>query len=386
MQRVESTVSLRETNRRPQTVRLSWGRAIGVCLLAALIVRLLVIGIVSMLQFFPFLGFLEDIFQRLNDLNFLVALPAGIAIYAWAQMKEENAPILETANNIFRHRSAVIGLVIIGFLILVGDFAPAIATHDPNQTMLGQPGEVGKLPRKPPCIHLLGCLAEELEHYMGLDLNARDVFSRVVFGARTSLVVGITSVLFAIVAGTFLGLIAGYVGGWTENGIMRFMDVMLAFPSLLLAITIVTIRGPGLENALLAIAIVSIPQYARVTRASVLSIKEEEFITAERSLGAGPNRIVFRHILPHVLTPLIVQGTLGIGGAVLEAAGLAFLGLGAQPPTAEWGYMLSEARAYVFTSPHLVFFPGIAITLTVLGFNLLGDGLRDALDPRLNRN
>ncbi len=385
MQRVES-VSLREGYRRPETIRLSPGRAVAMCLLAAMIVRLLVIGIVSMLQFFPFLGFLETIFQRLNDLNFLIALPAGIAIYAWAQSREENAPILETANNIFRHRSAVMGMLIISFLILIGDFAPVIATHDPIQSMLGQPGETGKLPRKPPCIHLFGCPTDEIEHYMGLDLNARDVFSRVIFGARTSLVVGITSVMFAIVAGTFLGLIAGYVGGWTDNSIMRLMDVMLAFPSLLLAITIVTIRGPGLENALLAIAIVSIPQYARVTRASVLAIKEEEFITAERSLGAGPNRIVFRHVLPHVLTPLIVQGTLGIGGAVLEAAGLAFLGLGAQPPTAEWGYMLSEARAYVFTSPHLVFFPGIAITLTVLGFNLLGDGLRDALDPRLNRN
>ncbi|MBZ0274708.1 MAG: ABC transporter permease, partial [Anaerolineae bacterium] len=168
--------------------------------------------------------------------------------------------------------------------------------------------------------------------------------------------------------------------------IMRVMDVMLAFPSLLLAITIVTIRGPGLENALLAIAIVSIPQYARVTRASVLKVKEEEFVTAEHSLGAQPWRIIFVHILPHALTPLIVQATLGIGGAVLEAAGLAFLGLGAQPPTPEWGFMLSEARAYIFTSPHLVFFPGIAITLTVLGFNLMGDGLRDALDPRLNRN
>lgn len=292
----------------------------------------------------------------------------------------------ELLKNLLRNRSAVIGIVIIAGLILTALLAPAIAPYDPVKPMFGQPGETGSLPRKAPCVHLLGCSTEEAQHILGLDLNARDVLSRLLYGARTSLVVGIVSVSFAITVGTFLGLIAGYVGGWSDNLIMRILDVVLAFPSLLLAIAIVTIRGPGLENALLAIAIVSIPQYARVTRASVLSIKEEEFVTAIRSLGGTPSLIIFQHILPHALTPLIVQGTLGIGGAVLEAAGLAFLGLGAQPPTPEWGFMLSEARGYVFTSPHLVIFPGIAITLTVLGFNLLGDGLRDALDPRLNRN
>jgi ABC-type dipeptide/oligopeptide/nickel transport system permease subunit len=161
------------------------------------------------------------------------------------------------------------------------------------------------------------------------------------------------------------------------------MDVLLAFPSLLLAIAIVTILGPGLQNALLAIGIVSVPVYARLTRASVLSAKEMEYVTAGRALGAGPMRLMFVNILPNVLTPLIVQATLGVGTAVIEAAALSFLGLGAQPPDPEWGQMLSEARALVFTAPHLVFFPGIAITFTVLGFNLLGDGLRDALDPRL---
>ncbi len=293
---------------------------------------------------------------------------------------------LELLGNLRRNRSAVTGFIIIALLIMIAIFASVITTHDPLLPMFGLPGETPPLPRKAPCIHLLGCNAEEAQHLMGLDLNARDLFSRVIFGSRTSLVVGVFSVSFAITIGTLLGLIGGYAGGWIDNIIMRLMDVMLAFPSLLLAITIVTIRGPGLENALLAIAIVSIPQYARVTRSSVLKVKEEEFVTAERSLGAESWRIVFIHILPHALTPLIVQATLGIGGAVLEAAGLAFLGLGAQPPTPEWGFMLSEARAYIFTSPHLVFFPGIAITLTVLGFNLLGDGLRDALDPRLNRD
>jgi ABC-type dipeptide/oligopeptide/nickel transport system permease subunit len=281
----------------------------------------------------------------------------------------------------FNNRSAVIGLTIIILLVLVAIFAPVIATHDPLQSMIGVPGEVPPIPRKPPCIPALGCT--EPLHYLGLDLNGRDIFSRIVYGSRISLFVGITSVSFAIVVGTLLGLVSAYMGGWTDNIIMRFMDVLLAFPALLLAITIVTIRGPGLQNALLAIAIISIPVYARLTRASVLSVKEQEFVTAARALGAGHGRLIFQHILPNSFTPLIVQGALGIGTAVLEAAALAFLGLGAQPPQPEWGQMLSESRNYVFTAPHMVFFPGIAIMITVLGFNLLGDGLRDVLDPQL---
>ncbi|MCA9903377.1 MAG: ABC transporter permease [Anaerolineae bacterium] len=292
---------------------------------------------------------------------------------------------VDALKNVRRNRSAVLGIVIIGFLLLIALIAPVIAPYNPIQSMIGQPGHTGQLPRKPPCIHLLGCSPEEPEHLMGLDLNARDVFSRILFGAWNSLRVGITSVAFAIVVGSSLGLVAGYASGLVDNLIMRVMDVLLAFPSLLLAIAIVTVLGPGLENALLAIAIVTIPAYARLARASVLSIKEFDYITAERTLGAPHTRILFGHILPNALTPLIVQGTLSIGTAVLDAAALSFLGLGAQPPTPEWGAMLSEARNYVFTSPHLVFYPGLAIMITVLGFNLLGDGLRDALDPTLNR-
>lgn len=292
---------------------------------------------------------------------------------------------IDALKNVRRNRSAVLGLTIIGLLILIALLAPYIAPYDPIQSMIGQPGHTGQLPRKPPCIHLLGCSVEEPEHLMGLDLNARDVFSRILFGAWNSLRVGITSVAFAIIVGSSLGLVAGYASGLVDNLIMRVMDVLLAFPSLLLAIAIVTVLGPGLENALLAIAIVTIPAYARLARASVLSIKEFDYITAERTLGAPHGRILFGHILPNALTPLIVQGTLSIGTAVLDAAALSFLGLGAQPPTPEWGAMLSEARNYVFTSPHLVFYPGLAIMITVLGFNLLGDGLRDALDPTLNR-
>jgi len=195
--------------------------------------------------------------------------------------------------------------------------------------------------------------------------------------------VGFSTVTFAIIIGTVLGAIAGYIGGWLDNIIMRFMDVLLAFPSLLLAIAIVTVLGPGLINALLAIGIVSIPSYARVVRASVLSVREMDYVSASRALGGDMTQILFRRILPNALTPLIVQGTLGIATAILDAAALSFLGLGAQPPTPEWGSMLGAERNQVFTAPHLVFLPGIAIALTVLAFNLLGDGLRDALDPRL---
>jgi len=222
-------------------------------------------------------------------------------------------------------------------------------------------------------------------HLMGVDLNLRDEFSRVVYGVRTSLPVGIAAVSLAIIVGTTIGLVSGYTGGWIDNTIMRMMDVLLAFPSLLLAIAIVTILGPGLLNALIAIAIVSIPQYARIVRAQVLSVKEEEFVTANRALGAGPFRIVFMQILPNSVTPIVVQGTLGVGTAILDAAALSFLGLGAQPPTPEWGLMLSEARQDFRTFPHLMFFPGAAIMITVLAFNLLGDGIRDVLDPRLNK-
>jgi ABC-type dipeptide/oligopeptide/nickel transport system permease subunit len=223
------------------------------------------------------------------------------------------------------------------------------------------------------------------QYLMGIDGNVRDQFSRVVYGARLSLLVGITTVTFAVIIGVFTGSVAGYLGGWADNIIMRIMDVVLAFPSLILAIAVVTVLGPGLINALLAISIVSIPAYARVARSGVLAVKEEDYVMADRVLGVAPIRILFRRILPNALAPLIVQATLGIGTAILDAAALSFLGLGAQPPTPEWGAMLGAERNQIFTAPHLVFYPGIAIMITVLAFNLLGDGLRDALDPRLDR-
>jgi peptide/nickel transport system permease protein len=281
---------------------------------------------------------------------------------------------------LFRRRSALVGMGILITLVIVAIFAPLIAPYDPEQVLIGVE-DVKR--RQAPCIHLLGCPKDQPQHIMGIDGNVRDQFSRVIFGSRFSLIIGFTTVGFAIVIGSVLGAVGGFVGGWADNAIMRVMDVLLAFPSLLLAIAIVAVLGPGLINALIAIGVVSIPAYARVMRASVLSTKENDYVLAARSLGSSSTRILIRTILPNAITPLIVQGTLGIATAILDAAALSFLGLGAQPPTPEWGSMLGTERNQVFTAPHLVFFPGLAIMLTVLGFNLLGDGLRDALDPRL---
>jgi peptide/nickel transport system permease protein len=285
-----------------------------------------------------------------------------------------------TWRRLFRRKSAVVGMIVLGILVFIALTAQWIAPYEPTQVLLGK--EPVKL-RQDPCIHLFGCAKDQPQHILGIDGNGRDEFSRLLYGTRLSLMIGFTTVTFAIIIGTVLGALAGYFGGWIDNLIMRVMDVLLAFPSLLLAIAIVTVLGPGLQNALLAIGIVSIPAYARVVRASVLSVREMEYVSATRALGGDTMQILFRRILPNALTPLIVQGTLGIATAILDAAALSFLGLGAQPPTPEWGSMLGAERNQVFTAPHLVFFPGIAIALTVLSFNLLGDGLRDALDPRL---
>lgn len=384
MERAEPITTLRTNNSPVKVRKIPLGKVIAICFFLSLTFRIVIFGLTSLFGFVPQLDFLTNILKIINDLNYLVAVPFSIFIYNWSTRQERESLLIETITNLLRNRSAILGTILIGFLMLIADFAPTIAPYDPIQPMIGLPGETGKLTGKAPCIHLLGC--SEPQHILGLDLNARDQLSRILYGARTSLNIGIASVSFAVSIGTVLGLVAGYTSGWTDNLIMRFMDVLLAFPSLLLAIAIVTIKGPGLNNALLAIAIVSIPVYARLSRASVLSVKEFDFVTAERALGAAPSRILFRQILPNILTPLIVAATLDIGNAVLTAAGLSFLGLGATPPTAEWGKMLSDARNYVFTAPYLVFFPGIAIMITVLGFNLLGDGLRDALDPRLNRS
>lgn len=285
-----------------------------------------------------------------------------------------------TLRRLFRERSAVIGAVLLLILIGAAVFAPWIAPYDPE----AQLGGVEDIQRRGKiCIHLLGCPTDQPQHLMGIDGNFRDVFSRIIYGTRVSLSVGIFTIGFAIIVGTFIGAVSGYLGGWVDNILMRIMDVVLAFPFLLLAIAIVSVLGPGLTNAMLAIAIVSIPSYARVIRASVLSIREQDYVEASRALGASHWQLLFGRILPNALPPLIVQATLGIATAILDTAALSFIGMGAQPPIPEWGRMLADERNQVFSSPHLVFFPGLAIMVTVLAFNLLGDGLRDALDPRL---
>ncbi len=259
---------------------------------------------------------------------------------------------------------AIAGLVIVALLLLAALFAPLLSGIDPlTQNLSDQAAK--------PSWH----------HLMGTDKLGRDLFARILFGARISMRIGFLAVGLAISAGTFLGVVAGYAGGRTEASLMGAMDVMLAFPSIILAIGITTILGPSINNLMIAVGIVFIPQYARLARSSVLAVKNLEYIEAARAIGAWVPQIVIRHVLPNILAPLLVQATLGVATAELEAAGLSYLGLGARPPTPEWGAMLNDARDYWLSAPWALIFPGIAITTMVLGFNLLGDGLRDALDP-----
>lgn len=296
----------------------------------------------------------------------------------------------DTIGSILRQRSAVAGLVLLGIIVLGALLADVLTPYGPAQQLTTLEG-ARRL--APPCIHLLGCSADTPQFIMGLDENTRDVFSRVLHGARLSLLIGVSTVSLAIVAGTLIGAFAGFLGGWVDNVVMRIMDVLLAFPALVLVIFLATsldaldipVLNDRLIIAMLAIGIVAIPVYARVMRASVLSIREREFVIASRALGESQAGILLRRVLPNALTPLIVQGTLGIATAILEVAALSFVGLGAQPPTAEWGSMIGSVRNQVFSAPHLIIFPGAALSLSVLAFNLLGDGIRDALDPRLNR-
>lgn len=310
-----------------------------------------------------------------------MTLPPDVSVPDPDALLEQPGAMWRIAGRRFLQRKVgIIGLSLVTFMIMVAVFAPLIAPYDYRENFIGQPGEERWLP---PCVNFLGC--DGPQHLMGLDGNVRDFFSRVIYAARVSLPLGFTTVLIAIVIGTVIGAIAGYFGGWTDNILMRIMDVVLGFPSLILAIAIVFVLGPGIRNTLLAIAIVTIPQYARVMRASVLSIKEVDYVSASRALGASSWRVLATRVVPNALTPLVVLGTLGVATVILEAAALGFLGLGAQPPTPEWGAMLAAERSRIFTAPHLMIFPGLAIMITVLGFNLMGDGLRDALDPTLNR-
>ena len=264
-----------------------------------------------------------------------------------------------------RHRLALIGAGILIGLIGVAVLAPLLAPWDPLEQNLYK-----RL--QPP----------SLVNPLGTDDFGRDICSRIIYGSRISLRIGLISISIALSVGTLLGLLAGYRGGIVDTLIMRLMDVMLAFPSILLAIAIVAVIGPGIDNVMVAVSIVMVPQYARLVRASALSIREMAYVEAARALGAGDGRIIWYSILPNCMAPLIVQSTLSLATAILDAAGLSFLGLGAQPPTPEWGAMLAGGRELLLKAPWVMTFPGLAIFAVVLGLNLFGDGLGDALDPK----
>lgn len=282
----------------------------------------------------------------------------------------EKGPLIQSLHEFWKafrkNKPAIVGAVIVLFFILMALFANLIAPQGINNQNIN-------IRLQPP----------SASHWFGTDDFGRDILSRIVFGARLSLRVGFFAVIGSIIVGTLLGVIAGYFGKIVDTLISRFFDILLAFPSILLSIAIVSVLGPSLNNALIAIAIVNVPVFGRLVRSRVLSVKEEEYIMAARSIGMGNTRIIFNHILPNSFAPIIVQGTLNIATAILDAAGLGFLGMGAQPPQPEWGTMLSSSRQYITDAPWTVLFPGLAIILVVVGFNLMGDGLRDALDPRM---
>jgi len=285
---------------------------------------------------------------------------------------ETRHPFFDQLEKLLRNKTGVMGLVIITVFLFLALFAPLVSPHDPVENALYDQ-------LKPPMWEEGG----SPRNILGTDDLGRDMMSRLIYGARVSLMVGLVSVGIAVVLGTLFGAIAGYFGGWPDNIIMRIMDIILAFPGILLAIVIVAYLGPGLRNAMIAIGVISIPRFARIVRASVLEENEKDYVLAARAVGARNSRIIFNTVLPNCLAPIIVQASLGFGSAILDAAGLSFLGLGAQPPIPEWGAMIAMGRSMILRAWWVMTFPGIAILLGVLGFNLLGDGLRDALDPRL---
>ncbi|MEE0844705.1 MAG: nickel transporter permease [Eggerthellaceae bacterium] len=293
-----------------------------------------------------------------------------------ASMEAASLPVREKREGIWRdvidgivsNKASLISgifILVLAIIAIVTAVAPGILPYDPYQQDLGQ-----------------SLLPPSAEHWFGTDLQGRDIFCRVMVGTQISLSVGIIAVAFSLTIGVILGSIAGYKGGWVDTVIMRIMDMMLAIPSILLAIAIMAALGPGIEKAVVAIGLVSIPEYARIVRSEILSIKENDYVAAARVIGDSNFKIVFRHVLPNALPSIIVRATLGISSAILDCAALGFLGLGVQPPAAEWGDMLGRGRNELFRAPWLMIFPGLAITLAVLAFNLLGDGIRDGLDPK----
>ena len=272
-----------------------------------------------------------------------------------------------------KNRGAVLALIIILFFIALSLFAPFLSPYDPR---LLQDGFL----RLPPVFVKGGVPA----FILGTDDVGRDILSRLIYGARLSMTVGMTVVVFSASVGTFLGLVSGYLGGWVDFVIMRFIDILMAFPSILLAIVVVSVLGPGVFNAIIAVSIVAVPSFTRIVRASVMEEKKKQYVMASRSFGASRFRIIFYEILPNSLAPLIVQTTFGFSDGILNAAALGFLGLGAQPPLPEWGVMLADSRSFIESSPWMVTLPGLCLLIVVLSFNIFGDGLRDTLDPRLS--
>ena len=283
-----------------------------------------------------------------------------------ADREKAVGPWLEGWRSFKKSKVSLVGAGIVIFFIILAVIGPFIAPQGINEQDLTK-----------------RLLAPSADHWFGTDDFGRDIFSRIIHGARISLWVGFFSVILSVIIGSLLGIIAGYYGKWIDTIISRIFDIMLAFPSMLLAIAVVSVLGPSLQNALIAIAIINVPNFGRLIRSKVLSVKEEEYIVAAKAIGMRDARILFSHILPNSITPIIVQGTLAIATAIIEAAALGFLGLGAQAPAPEWGKMLADARKFLLNAPWTMIFPGLAIMLTVLGFNLMGDGLRDALDPKM---
>jgi peptide/nickel transport system permease protein len=292
-------------------------------------------------------------------------LPAGPHA-ATGMVRAAPSPWVAARRRYVRSRTGLFGAFVLLTVTLCAVFAAQIAPYSPTrQNFLEE--------KEPP----------SREHLMGTDEFGRDVFSRVIWGAQASLLAGAVAASIALVIGLILGMVAAFYGGGLDNFIMRVMDIILAFPYILLAIAVVAILGPGLVNAMIAIGIVYVPYYARVVRGSVLSVRARDYVEAARALGAADQRVMVQHVLPNTLAPVIVQTTLNVGTAIIDTAGLSFLGLGTQPPTPDWGNMLAGGRSYVIDAPWIATFPGLAILVTVLAFNLMGDALRDAFDPRL---
>jgi len=301
-----------------------------------------------------------------------MSITGGDAIAPITELADEagrpSSGLTITLKRLARSPGAMVGLVVVLLFLFISLTAEYIAPHDYDQANFAA--------RR---------AAPSAEHWLGTDEIGRDLFSRLLHGARLSLIIGLISVGIGLAIGIPLGLLSGYFGGIIDMIVMRLIDILLAFPSILLAILLVAVFGPSLENAMIAIGIVSIPRYARLVRSSTMMVKEELFIEASRAMGANDARIIIQHVFPNTLAPVVVQSTLQIAEAILAAAALGFLGLGAPPDVPEWGNMLQKGRTYIISAPHIVIFPGLATMLVVLGFNLLGDGLRDALDPRISR-